>query len=90
MSRSKYTTPAQQLLEEAQSIELLMNELSPNATEMEDYWNLSLRLIDLVSGIEALNEQTETSLGDPAYQRLRGELTALESQIMEMSGAHEV
>lgn len=90
MGKSRFTSPAQGLLEEVESIELLMDEISPEPSEIEEYWQLSLHLIALVGAIQELTRSPELAVTDLRHQSLRTELTALESRIMELSGAQDI
>lgn len=52
MSRRRLSV-ADQLLDEARSIEVLLTEMAPPTESIQEYWEISLRLIDIVGRIEA-------------------------------------
>jgi len=84
------SSPMEQLADEARSIELLLDELSPPSDLMEEYWRISLSLIDLVMRIDALAEQPGISMSGLEYRLLRSDLTTLEARITQLERESEV
>jgi len=78
------TSVAGQLLEEARSIEVLLDELSPSTQVMEEYWKVSLELIDLVARIEELSKTPGIDGSSESYLSLRGRLSSIESRILSL------
>ena len=90
MGKRRQAPPKEQLLEEARAIEVLLDEVAGDLTEMETYWTISMELIGLVSRIEDLAALPYITPSDPRFVALRSDLSRLESRIMQLSGANEV
>jgi hypothetical protein len=84
MGRRSAAPVADQLLDEAQAIELLLDEVAPDSTEIETYWQISMELIALVGRIEELVQLEGVDAADARYVALRAELSSLESRITEL------
>jgi hypothetical protein len=90
MGKRKPAPPSEQLLDEVRSIEVLLDEVAGDLSEMEMYWMISMDLIGLVSRIEDLATLPDIAPSDPRFVALRSDLSRLESRIMQLSAASEV
>jgi hypothetical protein len=80
---SQRPTPAEQLLDEARSIEVLLTDLSPTTELIDEYWQVSVDLIGLVLRIEEL-VQSSAPPTDETLLRARSKLIQLERHVFEL------
>lgn len=72
------------LLDEVHSIEALLTDMAPASDQIQEYWQLSLDLVDLVMRIEGFAAEPGATTASPGYQPLRSDLTRLESRIIQL------
>ncbi|GEM_PF-5892070 len=70
------------LLQEAHAIEVLLDEIVPDERDVEHYWDVSTRLINLVLSLETL---AGIRAGEDDLAPARAELSAIESAIADMA-----
>ncbi len=78
------------LLDEARAIEALLDDVEPEPDQMEQYWNVSLRLIRLVMEIEEFADPTggrSITVDDAEYIRLRKALVGIENEVLDLTAS---
>jgi hypothetical protein len=87
MGRRRSDTLPSRLLDEARSIEALLDDLEPSPEQMEAYWDLSLRMVALITEVEAFAEQGASraiAADDAGYVSLRKRLVSVENVLFDL------
>jgi hypothetical protein len=76
----------QALLEEARGIEILLSDAEPEPAEMSGYWDLSMRMINFMTDLEAYaEEKPRADADDPGYLELRRALSGIENELLDLT-----